>query len=80
MCAVLVKEPFNLPIEKIERLTPYQVRHIYFRDTDRDRESVKPQKIDPFEFFREQLARKGYTSVEIQRIWRARQAKHKKPK
>lgn len=29
--AVLVREPFNLTVEQIGKLTPWQVKHIYFR-------------------------------------------------
>ncbi len=41
VCSVLVKEPFNLPISEIKNLTPYQVKHIYFRQDYDDPEEQK---------------------------------------
>ena len=32
--SILVKEPFNLTIAQIADLTPYQVRHHYFREKE----------------------------------------------
>lgn len=39
VCSCLVKEPYNLPFSEIGNLTPYQVKHIFFRAESDDWES-----------------------------------------
>ncbi len=45
LCAMLVKEPFNLTISEIGALTPYQIKNIYFRDADADQQAPPPEGI-----------------------------------
>lgn len=42
----LVQEPFFLTPQEIGRLTPYQVRHLYFRDP-REKDSGAPEDLIP---------------------------------
>ena len=36
VCANLVGDPWHLSLDQIKKLTPYQVRHVYFAKRDKD--------------------------------------------
>lgn len=64
----LVKEPFNLSIEEIGRLTPYQVKNIFFRPKEAD-EPVGEFQSEKELFWKVHADWKGLTEDETQKLW-----------
>jgi hypothetical protein len=65
---VLVREPFNLTLQEIGRLTPYQARNIYFRGEERDRSQPKRQQ--PYrDVFWAVWKRRGLKDHQIELQW-----------
>lgn len=65
----LVKEPYNLSFDQLEKLTPVIVRHVYFRDPDNDEDRLS---VPPAIAHRQECMAKGMTEEEIQSSWQAR--------
>lgn len=77
VCSVLVKEPYNLSVDEIKKLTPYQVRHVFFREGDDDPASaglpVLPGQSSgpsPREVFYKVWKDRGLSPAEIEIRWR----------
>ena len=75
LCSVLVRDPFNLTLDEIGHLTPYQVRNIYFYDEKRDREPEKRQTYQ--EIFWAVWKRRGLKESQIEEQWRKYQEEQK---
>jgi hypothetical protein len=79
LCAVLVKEPYNLTLAQIGQLTPYQVRNIYFRSPERDQ--PKPARVQTYrEIFWGIWKHRGLTEEQIAERWQRRQQERQQTK
>jgi hypothetical protein len=68
VCAVLVKEPYNLTIAEIGKLTPYQLRHIFFRGQEEERQE-QPARPSYRDVFYEVWRRRGWKEAHIDAKW-----------
>lgn len=75
---MLVKDPFNLTPEEVGRLTPFQLRHVFFRP-EGDSHQTHGQTTGPrqspkdliFKLFLESCLAQGKTEVEARQLWEA---------
>ena len=67
--SALVKEPYNLTIEEISNLTPYQVKNIYFRPEEAD-EPVGEYICEKDLFWKVHKDWKGMTEEETESAWK----------
>jgi len=79
LCSELVKEPWNLTLADIGRLTVYQTKNIYFRPRDRFGRLIRVQTEDevalpPEVIFRRVWKGRGLADAEIDERWKAHQA------
>lgn len=66
-------EPFYLSLEQIRKLTPLQLKYVYFRDKDRD-DDYAPVSLTPSELFARTFAAQGYPRELIRKLWAKMQA------
>ena len=73
MLAILVREPFHLTLDRFQRLTPRQVRRIYFRqEMQQQRGKVTSYR----EIFFWHHRRHGKTEAQILQLWREQAQPH----
>ena len=65
---MLVKEPFNLSIDQIKKLTPYQVKNLYFRPKTADEPVGQYQSAKEI-FWKVQRDWRGLSEEETQKLW-----------
>lgn len=73
VCSALVKEPFNLTVPEIARLTDHQLQHVYFRpDANQkwDRLAARGEPVSQFWVFWDHHRRHGMTDDAICALWR----------
>lgn len=70
----LVKEPYNLPFSELRHLTPVVVKHVYFRDPERD-EAGGGSMVPPGVAHRKQCEDAGMTEEQIQSSWQEKLSK-----
>jgi hypothetical protein len=69
VCSALVREPFNMTMAEIGKLTPYQVRNVYFRDEERDQPRVAKSNVSYKEIFWKTWQRRGLREHQIEVQW-----------
>ena len=74
-----MKEPFNLSIDEIKKLTPYQVKNIYFRPKSADEPVGEYQSAKEL-FWKVQKDWRGLTEEETQKLWTKKNQEEDKPK
>lgn len=72
MCAVLVREPFNLSFGQIADLTDYQINEILFKHPADEKPAPEPgESLTYEELFWRVWERRGLTEEQIAEKWRA---------
>lgn len=75
VCAILVNEPFNVPLHEIAQLTDYQINNIYFHPRTKEgaidvyAHRPDPGQVDYEAEFRWSWQQKGATPEEIDAKW-----------
>lgn len=75
VAAILADEPFCLTIEQIKRVTPYQLRNVYFRERDeqgRIKLADRGKKVDYQSQFWLWGRKLAYPDWMIQKLWKQR--------
>ncbi len=70
MIRALVKEPFNLSMDAIARLTDYQLEHVYFRP-ERGGRPAGASSVSAFYVYWWLLRKSGNDDAEVVRRWHA---------
>lgn len=69
----LVKEPYNVSFQDLQHLTPVVVKHVYFRDPEKDASGGSSRGlVPPGVAHRQQCEAAGMTEEEIQASWQAK--------
>lgn len=71
--SVLVKKPFNLTPKEVGELTPFQLRHIFFRAEEATQPSGPKQSPKELihKLFVEACVAKGQSQAEAEQLWQA---------